>query len=59
MKYCRFLLDGQTHYGRVEERNGEPWIVGPAPVPEEDLRAVRAFHDGSPFLRIRLHEADA
>jgi hypothetical protein len=28
-------------------------------VPEDDLRAVRVFHDGSPFLRIRLDEADA
>ena len=47
MKYCRFLLDGQTHYGRVEERNGEPWIVGPAPVPEEDLRARLALLEAS------------
>lgn len=38
MKYCRFLLNNQTHYGVVEERNGELWITGPAPTPEEDLR---------------------
>lgn len=37
MKYCRFLLDEQVHYGTVEERGGELWITGPAPVPEEDL----------------------
>jgi 2-keto-4-pentenoate hydratase/2-oxohepta-3-ene-1,7-dioic acid hydratase in catechol pathway len=37
MKYCRFLLDGRTHYGAVEERHGELWITGPAPAPEEDL----------------------
>ena len=37
MKYCRFLLDGQAHYGTVEERSGELWISGPAPAPEEDL----------------------
>lgn len=37
MKYCRFLLNKQVHYGAVEERNGEPWITGPAPAPEEDL----------------------
>src|SRR5215467_6155881 len=37
MKYCRFLLNNQAHYGRVEERNGELWITGPAPAPEEDL----------------------
>ncbi|HEV2484195.1 MAG TPA: fumarylacetoacetate hydrolase family protein [Terracidiphilus sp.] len=38
MKYCRFLLNNQTHYGVVEERNGELWITGPAPAPEEDLK---------------------
>ena len=37
MKYCRFLLGNQVHYGSVEERNGELWITGPAPAPEEDL----------------------
>lgn len=37
MKYCRFLLDSQTHYGAVEDRNGELWIIGPAATPEEDL----------------------
>jgi 2-keto-4-pentenoate hydratase/2-oxohepta-3-ene-1,7-dioic acid hydratase in catechol pathway len=37
MKYCRFLLDNQAHYGAVEDRNGELWIAGPAPAPEEDL----------------------
>ena len=33
MKYCRFLLNNQTHYGTVAERNGEFWITGPAPAP--------------------------
>ncbi len=37
MKYCRFLLGNQMHYGAVEERGGEFWITGPAPAPEEDL----------------------
>ena len=37
MKYCRFSLDNQIHYGAVEDREGEPWITGPAPAPEEDL----------------------
>ena len=37
MKYCRFLLNGQVHYGAVEERRGEFWITGPATAPEEDL----------------------
>jgi 2-keto-4-pentenoate hydratase/2-oxohepta-3-ene-1,7-dioic acid hydratase in catechol pathway len=38
MKYCRFSLANQIHYGTVEERKGELWITGPAPAPEEDLR---------------------
>jgi 2-keto-4-pentenoate hydratase/2-oxohepta-3-ene-1,7-dioic acid hydratase in catechol pathway len=38
MKYCRFLLNEQIHYGSVEQHSGEPWITGPAPAPEEDLR---------------------
>lgn len=37
MKYCRFLLDGHTRYGIVEDRHGELWITGTAPIPEEDL----------------------
>jgi len=37
MKYCRFLLANQIHYGAVEERKGELWITGPAPAPDEDL----------------------
>jgi 2-keto-4-pentenoate hydratase/2-oxohepta-3-ene-1,7-dioic acid hydratase in catechol pathway len=37
MKYCRFLLDDQAHYGAVEDRDGEPWIVDLARAPEEDL----------------------
>ena len=27
MKYCRFLFENQTHYGAVEDRDGEPWIA--------------------------------
>jgi 2-keto-4-pentenoate hydratase/2-oxohepta-3-ene-1,7-dioic acid hydratase in catechol pathway len=37
MKYCRFLLNDQIHYGTVGERWGELWITGPAPAPPEDL----------------------
>jgi 2-keto-4-pentenoate hydratase/2-oxohepta-3-ene-1,7-dioic acid hydratase in catechol pathway len=37
MKYCRFLLEESVHYGAVEERGGEPWIVDLASAPEEDL----------------------
>jgi len=40
MKYCRFLFEGQVHYGKVEERGDEPWIVDLVPAPPEDL----AFH---------------
>src|SRR5215471_2859942 len=40
MKYCRFVFEGQIHYGRVEERGGEPWIVDLVDAPQEDL----AFH---------------
>jgi 2-keto-4-pentenoate hydratase/2-oxohepta-3-ene-1,7-dioic acid hydratase in catechol pathway len=40
MKYSRFLFKGQIHYGVVEDRAGEPWIVDLAAAPEDDL----AFH---------------
>ena len=51
MKYCRFLLDNQVHYGVVEDRGGQPqtepqaesWIVDLASAPEEDL-AFRLTH---------------
>ncbi|HEY2857289.1 MAG TPA: fumarylacetoacetate hydrolase family protein [Terracidiphilus sp.] len=40
MKYCRFVFESKTHYGRVEDRGGEPWIVDLMDAPEEDL----AYH---------------
>jgi 2-keto-4-pentenoate hydratase/2-oxohepta-3-ene-1,7-dioic acid hydratase in catechol pathway len=40
MRYCRFLFEGQVHYGRIEDRGGEPWIVDLMDAQEEDL----AFH---------------
>lgn len=40
MRYCRFLFEGKPHYGKVETRAGEDWIVDLAPAPEEDL----AYH---------------
>jgi 2-keto-4-pentenoate hydratase/2-oxohepta-3-ene-1,7-dioic acid hydratase in catechol pathway len=43
MRYCRFLFEGRTHYGKVEERAGELWIVDLAEAPEEDL-AFRLEH---------------
>jgi 2-keto-4-pentenoate hydratase/2-oxohepta-3-ene-1,7-dioic acid hydratase in catechol pathway len=43
MRYCRFLLDDQAHYGTVADRDGEPWIVDLARAPEEDL-AFRLTH---------------
>jgi 2-keto-4-pentenoate hydratase/2-oxohepta-3-ene-1,7-dioic acid hydratase in catechol pathway len=43
MKYCRFLLEGQAHYGAVEDRAGEPVITDLTRAPEEDL-AFRLTH---------------
>lgn len=40
MKYCRFEFEGRAHYGMVEVRGGELWIVDLADAPVEDL----AFH---------------
>ncbi len=48
MKYCRFSLNGRTHYGSVEDRNGKLWISDLAPAPAEDLA-----------YRLTLEEADA
>jgi 2-keto-4-pentenoate hydratase/2-oxohepta-3-ene-1,7-dioic acid hydratase in catechol pathway len=45
MKYCRFLLDEQIHYGAVENRGGKLWICGPVLAPEEDL-VFRLAHNG-------------
>ena len=50
MRYCRFLFDGQTHYGAVEDRSGELWIVDLAEAPEEDL-AFRLEHGRSTSWR--------
>jgi 2-keto-4-pentenoate hydratase/2-oxohepta-3-ene-1,7-dioic acid hydratase in catechol pathway len=43
MKYCRFMFEGHAHYGAVEARGGEFWIVDLAEPPEEDL-AYRLAH---------------
>ncbi len=43
MKYCRFWLNGATHYGSVEDRNGDMWIADLVEPPEEDL-AFRLKH---------------
>jgi 2-keto-4-pentenoate hydratase/2-oxohepta-3-ene-1,7-dioic acid hydratase in catechol pathway len=48
MKYCRFLFEGRTQYGKVEERGGEFWIVDLAAAPEEDL-AYRIEHGRATF----------
>jgi 2-keto-4-pentenoate hydratase/2-oxohepta-3-ene-1,7-dioic acid hydratase in catechol pathway len=37
MKYCRFNFENSVHYGKVEDRGGELWIVDIAEAPEEDL----------------------
>src|SRR5579863_9845647 len=69
MKYCRFLLDGESRYGAVEEREGELWISELIPAPEEDLafRVAAAQRDAvdkvvsefsaERFEPIRLNEA--
>jgi len=62
MKYCRFLLDNQTHYGVVEDRGGEPWIVDLTRAPDEDL-AFRQEHGRSTsisfsFEPLALNSAD-
>jgi len=44
MKYCRFLLDDQPHYGTVEDRNSEPWIVDLTCAPDEDLLFRQVHH---------------
>jgi 2-keto-4-pentenoate hydratase/2-oxohepta-3-ene-1,7-dioic acid hydratase in catechol pathway len=43
VKYCRFLHESKIHYGAVEDRDGEPWIVDLTDAPEEDL-AFRLTH---------------
>jgi 2-keto-4-pentenoate hydratase/2-oxohepta-3-ene-1,7-dioic acid hydratase in catechol pathway len=48
MKYCRFLINSQTHYGSVEDRDGELWIADVSPAPAEDLA-----------YRLALEETDA
>jgi 2-keto-4-pentenoate hydratase/2-oxohepta-3-ene-1,7-dioic acid hydratase in catechol pathway len=49
MRYCRFHFENQTHYGKVEDREAEPWIVDLARAPEEDL-AFRLEHHRSTSL---------
>jgi 2-keto-4-pentenoate hydratase/2-oxohepta-3-ene-1,7-dioic acid hydratase in catechol pathway len=51
MMYCRFSLDNQTHYGAIEDRNGELWIAGVTSAPEEDL-AFRLAHGRSTSLAL-------
>jgi 2-keto-4-pentenoate hydratase/2-oxohepta-3-ene-1,7-dioic acid hydratase in catechol pathway len=67
MKYCRFLFEGQIHYGKVEDRSNDAWIVDIAPAPPEDLachlsraRASRLVPDpaGLDFEPLPLSAAD-
>jgi 2-keto-4-pentenoate hydratase/2-oxohepta-3-ene-1,7-dioic acid hydratase in catechol pathway len=61
MRYCRFLLDDQIHYGTVEERNGELWIAASALTPPEDLAHRLALGqtgtEGSEFAPMPLSDA--
>ena len=43
MRYCRFLFEEKVHYGAVEDRGGELWIVDLTSAPAEDL-AFRLEH---------------
>lgn len=62
MKYCRFLRDGRTRYGAVEERGGELWIASLLEAPEEDLAArledARSASEGPAFQPMPLSDAD-
>lgn len=62
MKYCRFLMDGLTHYGQVQDRGGEPWIVDLIEAPEEDLgfrlEHGRSRAPGLTFEPMPLAQAD-
>ena len=67
MRYCRFQFEGQPHYGKVEERGNEPWIVDLASAPPEDLayqlaraRVAGPVHDpaGLDFEPMPLKAAD-
>src|SRR5215469_5075681 len=48
MKYCRFLLQGQPVYGRIEDRDNASWITDVLPPPEEDLAAQLRRISGIP-----------
>ena len=52
MKYCRFLYETQIHYGTLEMRGGELWIVDLTPGPEEDL-AYKLIHGRATSWRFR------
>lgn len=52
MKYCRFNLNGQTHYGLVEDRKSELWITNLIEAPGEDL-AFCLKHGRSPALGLK------
>lgn len=62
MKYCRFLYENKAHYGTVEYRDGEFWIVDLAHAPEEDLafrlEHGRAMSAGFDFEPMPLSDAD-
>src|SRR5450631_1838540 len=49
MRYCRFLFNGQPHYGKVENRNEEPWVVYLERAPDDDFQ-FRLVHGQSKAL---------
>ena len=62
MRYCRFLCENETLYGKVEDRAGEPWIVDLVRAPEEDfayrLEHGRATAPGRGFEPMPLSQAE-
>ena len=57
MKYCRFLFEGHTRYGAVEDHAGETWIVDLIAAPEEDL-GYKLVHARATSLIPRIENFD-
>ena len=60
MRYCRFIFEHEPHYGVVEERDGEMWIVGLAAIPPEDAagQLARVRTEAAQALVTELASAD-
>jgi 2-keto-4-pentenoate hydratase/2-oxohepta-3-ene-1,7-dioic acid hydratase in catechol pathway len=49
MKYCRFQFEDRIHYGKVDDRDGELWIIDLTRAPEEDLTFRLQHHRSTSF----------